>query len=242
MSQGVWKCDSCHANNDTGAATCRLCSRVPGSATGVVAVVTHQKLPAVRPQQPAFVQSRHDRPTVTLAPPAPVRPTPAPPVSRPAPSPRPPTPRRAPAPRAAKPNGCLVTLLLVLGVLAGFLLLALLGYLVRGTGPNSAAVACPAEVVHWLPASATNPKLVARYDAPSHVVTICQDRAGQLYYDGQAKNEPATDQYHILLLADRTATGFEAFNHSYRYEIAGSELIVTNNGAEVARWTLTPVR
>ena len=240
MSQGVWKCDSCHSNNEAGATACHMCQRTPGSANGEVAVVRHQQLAETRRQQPAFVEYR---PTITLTPVAPPRPKPVRPVAPPA---RPAAPPARPSSSKAG-SGCA---LVVFGMLAVGIVLAIFG-----GGHNSSSVpvptpppttttaagpTCPAAVARWLPAGGSGSTLVARYDAPLHVVTICQDADGQLYYDGQERGKPANDQYHISLRASRTSTGFEADNAGYRYLISGSELELTNNGAEVTRWPLTP--
>ena len=89
MSQGVWKCDSCDSNNAAERAVCQLCGRPPGSVTCEVPIVTHEPLAdrgqGPQRQQPTFVPSAHERPTVTLTPPA-----------RPTPPPRPPLPSESP--------------------------------------------------------------------------------------------------------------------------------------------------
>jgi hypothetical protein len=254
MSQGVWRCDSCHVNNDLDAATCRFCGRTAGGTTGEVSVVTHQPLPEVRRQQPNFVQSRYDRPTITLAPPAPPRPSP-PPVktvvtrpalppalpARPGRPPTPPRPARRPRSRtrrrtAKKGSGCA---LLAVGVVAVGVGLSLIG---GRTTPTTVATPCPQAVARWLPLGSVNSTLVASYETPLHFVTICQDGAGQLYYDGQGRGKPATDEFHISLRATRTPTGFEADNGGYRYLIDGAELVVTENGAGIGRWPLTATK
>lgn len=254
MSQGVWRCDSCHTNNDLNASMCRFCGREPGSATGEVAILTHQPLPEVRRQQPTFVQSRYDRPTITLAPPAPPRPSPPPtrkamarpappaaPPARPGRPPTPPRPARRPPSRSRRRTATKGSrfALLALGVVAVGVGLSIIGG--RNT-PTAVATPCPQAVVRWLPPDSVNSTLVASYETPLHIVTICQNSAGQLYYDGQGRDKPATDEYHISLRATRTPTGFEADNGGYRYMIDGSELVVTENGAGIGRWPLTPTK
>lgn len=239
MSQGVWKCDSCHSNNDPGLAACRLCGRSPGSVTGEVPIVTHRPPTASGQQQrPTFGPSAHDRPTVTLTPPARSRP--------PAPPPLP------PPSRGGSGGGGVVLVVIVILVIAVF------GVIISSqksgapsptggiptpaptTTTASGGTACPSEVAQWLPSNGPNSTLVARYNAPMHVVTICEDSGGQLYYDGQERGQPATDKYHISLRAWRTSSGYEADNGGYKYLVSSSELELTNNGAEVTRWPLVP--
>jgi hypothetical protein len=247
VSQGVWKCDSCHSNNNVGAATCHLCGRSPGSATGEVAVVTHEQLARVERQQPKFVDYR---PTITITPTAPPRPVPKPPAVRPKPPaparpapPRPATPVRVRSRRSGTGIGCGTWFLILLGIV---FVLALLSRHNSGSSGSPARTEtvtskpCPAEVARWLPDGGPGSTEVTRYDAPLHIVTICQDSSGGLYYDGQEKDKPATSDYHISLPATRTSSGFEAVNNGYTYQITGSVLALSNNGAPVTSWPIEP--
>lgn len=244
MSRAAWVCDSCHTNNLADAAICRLCQRTPGSATGRVEAVTHVEV-ATRPEKrPTFVQSRHTelpRPTITLAPVPSRLPHPPPPTRPPMyPPTRPPMPRRT--------GRRLVTL-----ALSGAAVIALLTNLdelgdllpdLSSPGQEEASEtvpACPAAAAQWLPQGGPGSTLTAIYESTDHVVTVCQDTAGQFYYDGQKKGVEASDTTHIALMAAPTATGFTADNGGTRYEINGLSLTITTNGVLQHQWPLTQV-
>jgi hypothetical protein len=245
VSAAAWVCDSCDTNNLAQASVCRVCQREPGSTPRQLSV---DEIPVRQPtERPIFVDSKHS------GPPRPVPPPPEPayigltaaPARGSAPPPRE-VPRR---------TGHAITWLVVTVILVAILLVVVLttnfqavfgsgtpGQSTPDPGTEQAAAAqlprstpCPEAVATWLPSGAV---LVAAYTTDRHVVTLCRDSSGQLYYDGQVKGAPASSQTHISLRATATATGFVAYNKGYSYEITGSELIVTNNGTEILRATL----
>jgi hypothetical protein len=241
--KATWKCDSCHTNNYDGAAYCRICQLEPGSATVATEVIVHQEPQQEVEGRPKFVPSKHGsgpRPTITLAPVPPKRPSP----------PAPPAPSRPAPVRAPMPRGTVRTLVKVtLGILALIVLAVVLPRLgdmlpnVSGSGPGRSAAepACPAEAARWLPGSGSGAVLIEQYDTGQHLVTICRDNSGQYHYDGQLKGKPATSETHISLTASRTATGFQAQNANYLYEIDGMDLRLTKSGKPVKSWRLAKV-
>ncbi|MEQ0560560.1 hypothetical protein ABJI51_15850 [Amycolatopsis sp. NEAU-NG30] len=206
-------------------------------------VVVHEQRPPETEAKPRFVASKHgpeSRPVITLTP---VPPKPASAPRRPAPSP----PRSALArpllPRRATKAGAKV----LLGFL-GLVLLAVsvdrLGTLVpeastSGQGTSATEPSCPGGVAQWLPNAGSGTILIAQYDTGQHVVTICRDSRGQYHYDGQLKGKPATSETHISLAASKTATGFQARNAGYLYEIDGPDLRLTKYGKPIQSWRLT---
>ncbi|WP_410564499.1 hypothetical protein [Amycolatopsis sp. cmx-4-61] len=243
--KATWKCDSCHTNNYEDAEFCRVCQLEPGSATGATEVVVHEPQQPEAQPRPKFVSSRHGpapRPTITLTP---VPPKPVPPSRRPAAPP----PRPAPArPRPLVPRATAKKLTKVaLGLVALLVLAANLPRLTAllpdastlGTAPSATAPACPGEVARWLPESGASAVLIAQYDTGQHVVTVCRDNGGQYHYDGQVKGKAATSETHISLTATPTASGFQARNANYLYEIDGLDLRLTKSGKPVKSWQLT---
>ncbi|MDS0133234.1 MULTISPECIES: hypothetical protein [unclassified Amycolatopsis] len=108
-----------------------------------------------------------------------------------------------------------------------------------GSGTSTAGPACPDAAARWLPGSGTGAVLIAQYDTGQHLVTICRDNGGQYHYDGQVKGKAATSETHISLTATATATGFQARNAAYLYEIDGLDLRLTKSGKPVKSWRLT---
>ncbi len=107
------------------------------------------------------------------------------------------------------------------------------------TSPAATPPVCPAVVARWLPGGAAT--LVVQYRTDKHVVTLCRDGSGRLYYDGQVRGAPADSENHISLAATETPSGYVARNGPYVYEIVGSQLTVTNQGRPVSRMPLTQV-
>lgn len=102
----------------------------------------------------------------------------------------------------------------------------------------SAGTPCPAEAARWLP-DGGGAVLEAAYTTPKFTITLCWTAGGQLYYDGQVTGAPADTETHISIPAAPTATGYVAQNGTYRYEIAGAEVIVTHDGEYLSRESLT---
>jgi hypothetical protein len=132
-------------------------------------------------------------------------------------------------------------------VFGGLVVLSKLGEIV-GTGggtttSTSDPASCPSAAAMWLP-SATGAVLVGMYESDKHVVTLCQDSVGQVWYDGQVKGAAATAENHISKRATKTATGYIAENGLYRYEIDTNTmtLMVTNNGKSMSKKSITRVR
>jgi hypothetical protein len=241
--KAAWKCDSCHTNNYDGAAFCRVCQLEPGSATGATEVVVHDERRQEVSSKPTFVPSKHatgPRPTITLTPVPPKRTSPP---RRSAPAPSPLKPARPPMSRVTARKLVKITL----GIVA-FIVLAVtvprIGALLpdaptSSQGTSTAKPPCPDAVARWLSGSGTGSVLIAQYDTGQHVVTICRDSGGQYHYDGQMKGTSATSETHIALTASQTATGFQARNANYLYEIDGSDLRLTKSGQPVKSWRLT---
>jgi hypothetical protein len=106
-------------------------------------------------------------------------------------------------------------------------------------GTESPAAACPSEVAQWLPDGGSGATMEVAYTTPLHVITLCRTAAGQLYYDGQIQGQPVNSDTHISIPATATATGYVADNNSWRYEINGAEVIITNGGVEQKRYPLS---
>jgi hypothetical protein len=254
MSTADWVCDSCETNNLAQARVCRVCLRKPGTVAGAVRPIPDPVMPVRQEsERPHFVESRHAgqyRPTQPTGPPLiSLTPTPA----RAPRSPRPPEPS---PPRIAPPKGRLTLIGLAVAGIIVAVALAIIPNLQDPFGsaaPNAtdvdsgsptieqtpSATPCPAAVTRWLPSSGNDAVLVAAYTTEKHVVTICRDESGQLFYDGQVKDAPANTQTHISLRATSTANGFVANNKGYVYEIDGSQLILSNEGREIYRTPLT---
>lgn len=257
MSAAAWVCDSCETNNLAQAGICRVCQRAPGSVTGAVTAVDTAQAPD-RPmtERPVFVESKHTGQYRPPAEPARIDLTPPPARGpRPARRPAPPPPPHLPARPSGSSSGtwsALAWIFLTAAVVGLMLVLvANAGELFSSgpqgeppTGTPAAAHAtrstpCPSAVATWMPDGGTGATLVAGYTTDKHVVTICRDASGQLYYDGQVRGAAPSNQTHISLRASTTPNGFMANNQGYVYEINGSQLIVTNNGKDVLRTTLT---
>jgi hypothetical protein len=261
MSGAAWVCDSCDTNNLADAAYCRLCQRPPGTATGIIRAVTRPPSPPKpgKSLEPRFVESKHavakqqwpaatpERPRITLTgtvPPPSSGHLPAPSPPRPRPRPRPLPPPTYSTYPARQGSGCLkflVIAVLVIGVVASCN--TLIGKLsdvdLPTSAPTGPAAACPAAAAAWLPNGGSGAVLVAAYTTERHVITVCRDRLGQLYYDGQIKGAAAMDETHVSIPAERTTMGFMARNNSYVYEISGAEIIVSRNGTVLSRSPLT---
>ncbi|EME60107.1 hypothetical protein [Amycolatopsis decaplanina] len=89
---------------------------------------------------------------------------------------------------------------------------------------------CPSEVARFLPGG--EGVLRIRLQTERHLVTVCETAEGRLFYDGQGKGKPVTDEYHLQIPAQRTADGYIAHRGAYTYEIKPSRLVVTR-GEEV---------
>jgi hypothetical protein len=252
---GAWSCDSCHTNNLAGATVCRVCGRQPGTSTGSVGQIGPPVAPPPLQQQtrPVFVESKHAPVPIALIPTAPVR-KPAPPrtpVRKPMP-PRPPSRPAAHVHGAVRTGLRIAGALKVLGVVAGLLLVigvvARLGSDVSSSSSPSTpemvqstptGTPCPTAAARWLQNGGQGAVLVAGYTTTQHVITVCRDAAGQLYYDGQQKGVAVTSDTHISIPAQATSTGFEATNLGYLYQITASEVIVSKSGKVLKRWPAT---
>jgi hypothetical protein len=253
MSAAAWVCDSCDTNNLAQAGVCRVCQRPPGSISGGMEPVTAEGIPAHQPTaRPTFVPSKHSGPQHRFDPPAEL-----PRITLTPPPARPPVPPPAPARPPRSSGGIRRTMI---GLLVAGLVLVIVLLLVEnlpkvmGSAPSnepwvgseapvaaqaSRSTPCPASVATWLPGGGGGGELVAGYTTEKHVVTICRDTSGQLYYDGLVKGTVANSQTHISLRASTTASGFVADNKGYVYEISGAQLIIRNNGSEIHRTALT---
>ncbi|HEX9337978.1 MAG TPA: hypothetical protein VF892_18925 [Pseudonocardiaceae bacterium] len=257
MTGTDWVCDSCHTNNLATAQVCRVCQCAPGSAVGQVREVPRPAAFSPRnEQQPTFGASRHAefsadanlRPRITMAStPAPVRP------------PRPPDPDRPGSGRVA--GYVLATLLAVVVVVAlvanfhtWFGRPAASSSLSPGS-PQDTVIAdtttvaaapavpagppCPSAVAMYLANSGTDATLVVSYTSTEYDVTLCRDDTGNLYYDGQFKGAAPSNDTHISIPAQQTATGFTAYNNGYTYDIGATEEVLWFNGATVKQFALT---
>ncbi len=241
---GAWSCDSCNTNNLAEAKMCRLCQRPPGSSSGTVreVVTTANQTPQQRNQpKPVFVESKHSEPArITLTPPVSPR---AKPTSPPA--------RKSGAAGWVLAIGLFVVVLVVIIMLSGFDFSSSPQPRTPSTPTFSSAPAdpvepvaptqppCPSAAAVWLPDGGQGASLIAGYTATKHVITVCQDASGQLYYDGQVKGAAPSSDTHISIPAQKTSAGYIAWNKTYVYEINGAELTVTDNGKLKAQWTLT---
>ncbi len=89
---------------------------------------------------------------------------------------------------------------------------------------------CPSEAARFLPGGEGMLKI--RLQTDKHVVTVCETADGRLFYDGQGKGKPVTDEYHLQIPARRTEGGYTASRGAYTYEIKPGRLVVTR-GKEV---------
>jgi len=97
---------------------------------------------------------------------------------------------------------------------------------------------CPPEAAAALPGQTGT--LLARYQTSRHVITICQTSDGQVFYDGQLKDQPPGPETHISLLAQPTGDGYIAYNGTYTYQITGGRIVVTNEGTVLLDEVLQP--
>jgi hypothetical protein len=251
MTSAAWVCDSCETNNLATATVCRVCDSPAGSASGQVSMVTQQAAPTVQHEQPPeFVESKHKRPvpqtppTITMTSTTPRRTRPPAPPRRPAPPPRP-APRPGSSRAGRRVAWGLAVLLGVLVViaygpsLARFLSAAGASASAGTTTPRSTAPPCPSAVAMYLRDGGQNSTLVVSYTSDQFDVTLCQDDDGDLYYDGQAKDQPVSDRTHISIPATRTASGYQAYNKRYTYEIDPTEETLRYQGSEISRFALT---
>jgi hypothetical protein len=107
------------------------------------------------------------------------------------------------------------------------------------TTQQATAPPCPSAVAMYLREGGQNSTLVASYTSDQFDVTLCLDDDGDLYYDGQAKGQPVSDQTHISIPATRTASGYRAYNNGYTYEIDSTEETLLNQGTEIRQFALT---
>jgi hypothetical protein len=195
---------------------------------------------------PVFVESKHatshkpvEPPTIMLTP-VPARP----PVSEP------------PPPREPSQGAGRVVLVLILVVIAMVLLIVIISNVASvlnsaldgdaGSGTGSGATPasasrttpCPEPAVTFLP-NRNGAVLVAAYTTDRHVITICRDRTGQVFYDGQLKGAEVNTNTHISLPATATGDGFIARNGTYVYEISDKDLTVLHDGVEISHATPT---
>lgn len=97
---------------------------------------------------------------------------------------------------------------------------------------------CPPEVAAFLPGQTGT--LVVRYQTVKHMITVCQATDGQLFYDGQVKEQAASSDTHISLPAQPIGDGYIAHNGAYTYQITGGRIVVTNAGKVVLDEVLQP--
>jgi hypothetical protein len=107
------------------------------------------------------------------------------------------------------------------------------------SGPSTAA-ACPAQVARWLPSSGAGSTLISAYQTSKFLITLCQAPGGQLYYDGQVKNQPPSEESHISLPATATSSGYLARNGAFAYEIKNGIVIVSHQGKVMTEERLQP--
>jgi hypothetical protein len=257
MTGQIWVCDSCHTNNRAHEKLCRVCGLSPGSATGAIRVASDEAPRERSTDAPEFVESRHTTifltpPTPAPTEPAPKKPTPKRPAARPAihrptpaPALRPPSPwppKHRPARKSGSARLAFAVIFIAVIVVIIIANASKQSQDPSGSTPDPAQTStpnhstCPDNVARWLPDNGDSDVLIARYDDDTNhfVATICQDSAtGQYYYDGQVNNEPVNDNTHISLPATQTGSGFVAANGDYQYEIAGTELIVSENSTVI---------
>jgi hypothetical protein len=188
--------------------------------------------------RPAPPPPRITLPAPPPPPPRPVfRPPPPPPMAFPRPAPR------TPPPKIPKP-------VMVVGVL--FILVVMGKACSNGTSgrtgttygaataTTAAATPCPPRVAKWMPGGTSSATLIAAYQTPQHLITLCRGVDGSVRYDGQVKGQLATPEFHISLPARATPTGYTAQNLDYTYEIKGSVVIVTKGLEVISETALQP--
>lgn len=97
---------------------------------------------------------------------------------------------------------------------------------------------CPAEAAAWLPGASGT--LVARYQTTDFVITLCQTADGRLFYDGQVKGQPQSQDTHISLPAQAYGDGYIAYNLDYTYQITGGRIVVSKSGTVLRDEVLQP--
>lgn len=110
---------------------------------------------------------------------------------------------------------------------------------VPGSDTSTQTTPCPAAAAKWLPDGGSGAVLEAAFVSPRHVITLCRTGSGELYYDGQFTGQPVDSTTHISIPAVSTEAGYTATNGGYKYEVNGSEVIVTLDGNPMARLPLT---
>ncbi|MEQ0561229.1 hypothetical protein ABJI51_19250 [Amycolatopsis sp. NEAU-NG30] len=98
--------------------------------------------------------------------------------------------------------------------------------------PSTSAPAdkpCPADAARYLPGGQGTALLVAQ--TAKSLITICRTPDGRIFYDGQARGKPVSDDTHIVLPAEASGDGFVATNGEYRYEVGGGRLVVSAGSA-----------
>ncbi|MEC3975722.1 hypothetical protein [Amycolatopsis sp. H20-H5] len=244
MTGRKWSCDGCDTINDGASNVCRLCQRQAGSITATRMNVLTENTP--RPYRPPAGPPPRPR---TQAPPPPLYVTATPPpVFSPTPRPR---PGFVPWVVGAAAVVIALAVLLVgnlpdLTSVAGGSAPSSTGSRAETSAPSplgeqASGEPCPAAVAGFLPGGRGT--AVARYQTDKFLVTICAAADGRLYYDGQARGQPATSQHHLQIPAERTAGGFTARNLGYTYSIDNQRLRVTDGkGRTVLDSALSPVR
>ncbi|MFI9449490.1 hypothetical protein [Amycolatopsis sp. NPDC052450] len=97
---------------------------------------------------------------------------------------------------------------------------------------------CPVEVARFLPGG--EGVLKVRLQTERHLVTVCETADGRLFYDGQGKGKPVTDEHHLQIPAQRTADGYTARRGVYTYEIKANRLVVIRGGEVLSDSATSP--
>jgi len=214
----------------------------------------HEKYAETAAQSRVQFSGRHTTTTSRPAPLPPLFTLPAPPpplgpVFRPPPPPppvfRPPPPAYSrPARRPAKPKiprpVVVIGVLFVLGVIGKATTGGKSGDTSTTHATTTAAAPCPVRVARWMPAGGAGAALVAAYQTPKHLITLCRGADGAVRYDGQVKGQLATEEFHISLPAATTPTGYTARNLDFTYEIKGDVVIVTKGTDVISETPLEP--
>jgi len=98
---------------------------------------------------------------------------------------------------------------------------------------------CPPDAARYLPGGAGTALLVA--ETAKSLVTICRIPDGRIFYDGQARGQPPSDDTHIVLPAQAAGDGFVAVNGDYRYRVGGGRLVVSAGSGVLSDEELTAV-
>ncbi|MGW3993587.1 hypothetical protein ACWEF6_08875 [Amycolatopsis sp. NPDC004772] len=98
---------------------------------------------------------------------------------------------------------------------------------------------CPQDAARYLPGGTGTALLVAQ--TAKSLVTICRTPDGRIFYDGQARGQPASDDTHIMLPAQAEGDGFVAVNGDYRYRVGGGRLVVSAGSGVLSDEELTTV-